>query len=862
AALLGLVAVYGLNRWFARRVLFCLLVGLVSHLWLGLYLHEQYLEVVALHAEEQRAWKAQDEEFSVVPDYHVSQLSPIAPPQSFEKPVDTEPPRESQPLEVEKKAAEHEVVAEQPAPVPQTLPDTPPSPFQIQRADSSVPLQADRAAGLKLSRQSQPERPEPSDPIPQPETPETAPAPAATLSAAEALSAALREDVLTRLQPARQALPPVALSQPGASLPENRRDAVVPSPAELPSTSQSIARSAGPEPSAPEVLPQAAPTPGPATAVPSPATIAAGDTRAARRIDSPAAVAVGPAGSAAPPAALAPSAETDARIGRPMPSPGQRPALESGGVGNPLSRSNRALPAAPADLPAADQMASTGTGAGVRPDTSLDASVEGLTRRTTGTTTDLAIGRVSSDPPAGTMWGDQGAPAAIRRAAVEPSLVSGSSSGGGRQPLARSTYAPAAAMASPGDLVPEMPASGTAPGGTGAPGAALGSAGSQAGSADSLSGTGAGPSRSTAPERMELSGASGLQAGSSPGATAGGVGDGSPSPVAALEPAGEPDGRMPARPSSPTAGSQPQHMATGPAVPIRQPDGPGGLSDLPAPDLGIPNRHARPESVVVHNSPGRFLLDRAAGRPPMDASLMKPPAAAFKQRLPGARNEMAKKYGATEGSDRAVEQGLYFLARCQLPDGRWAIDRLPSGVSDRPAEAGVGEMNADTAATGLALLAFLGKGYTHVNDKYRSQVGAGLRWLVSNQQENGSLFNDQSDQTVYAQFYAHGIATIALGEAYGMTWDEELLEPLQRAIAFTLRAQHPQRGGWRYRAQEETDTSVSGWHLMALKSAQMARLEIPTESLVRVSGWLDLSQGQDGSRYRNNPYAIDNPSQR
>ena len=42
----------------------------------------------------------------------------------------------------------------------------------------------------------------------------------------------------------------------------------------------------------------------------------------------------------------------------------------------------------------------------------------------------------------------------------------------------------------------------------------------------------------------------------------------------------------------------------------------------------------------------------------------------------------------------------------------------------------------------------------------------------------------------------------------------------------------------------------------------MAGVEVPTETLARVSGWLDLAQGQDGSRYRYNPYALDTDAQR
>jgi hypothetical protein len=54
---------------------------------------------------------------------------------------------------------------------------------------------------------------------------------------------------------------------------------------------------------------------------------------------------------------------------------------------------------------------------------------------------------------------------------------------------------------------------------------------------------------------------------------------------------------------------------------------------------------------------------------------------------------------------------------------------------------------------------------------------------------------------------------------------------------------------------------VSGWQLMALKSAQMAGLKVPKASLDRVSGWLDAAQSNDGARYAYNPYAGDTPAQ-
>ncbi len=130
----------------------------------------------------------------------------------------------------------------------------------------------------------------------------------------------------------------------------------------------------------------------------------------------------------------------------------------------------------------------------------------------------------------------------------------------------------------------------------------------------------------------------------------------------------------------------------------------------------------------------------------------------------------------------------------------------------------------------------------------------GLRWLIANQQADGRLFGDETDQTVYAQFYGNGIATIALSEAFGMTWDEDLHEPLKRAIGFILAAQHPERGGWRYLPASSPAVRL-GWKLMALKSSPDGGPGSPQASLEKVSGWLDLAQGKPGARYRYNPYA-------
>jgi hypothetical protein len=158
------------------------------------------------------------------------------------------------------------------------------------------------------------------------------------------------------------------------------------------------------------------------------------------------------------------------------------------------------------------------------------------------------------------------------------------------------------------------------------------------------------------------------------------------------------------------------------------------------------------------------------------------------------------------------------------------------------------------------LLGYLGAGYTHLDDKYRTEINRGIRALIAHQKPDGELF---SGGTKYARLYSQGIATMALCEAYGMTQDPELREPASRAIAFILKAQDPRHGGWRYEPREESDTSVTGWQLMALKSAEMAGLSVPTESLRRIGTWLDYAEapGESG-RSVYNPQSLDTLEQR
>jgi hypothetical protein len=86
-----------------------------------------------------------------------------------------------------------------------------------------------------------------------------------------------------------------------------------------------------------------------------------------------------------------------------------------------------------------------------------------------------------------------------------------------------------------------------------------------------------------------------------------------------------------------------------------------------------------------------------------------------------------------------------------------------------------------------------------------------------------------------------------------MTKDPAFLEPAQLAVDYAVKNQAPE-GGWRYTPGSDTDTSVTGWFVMALQSAMMAGLEVPSTTLDRIMQYLDSVSEADGSRYKYQQY--------
>ncbi|MEC9097310.1 MAG: prenyltransferase/squalene oxidase repeat-containing protein, partial [Planctomycetota bacterium] len=202
----------------------------------------------------------------------------------------------------------------------------------------------------------------------------------------------------------------------------------------------------------------------------------------------------------------------------------------------------------------------------------------------------------------------------------------------------------------------------------------------------------------------------------------------------------------------------------------------------------------------------------------------------------GMKKALLAAYGGTATTENAVEKGLEWLKRNQQRDGMWSLMGPYSDAA--PTENRV-------AATAMALLAYQGHGSTHQYGPYKDVVARAWNALIKKQDAEGNFFLTGGH---HHRLYTHAQATIALCELFGMTRDETLKASAQRALDYCCQSQSPQ-GGWRYAPGGASDTSVTGWFVMALQSGRMAGLKVPATNLDKISAYLDTATTDAGSKY-------------
>jgi len=162
-------------------------------------------------------------------------------------------------------------------------------------------------------------------------------------------------------------------------------------------------------------------------------------------------------------------------------------------------------------------------------------------------------------------------------------------------------------------------------------------------------------------------------------------------------------------------------------------------------------------------------------------------------------------------AEAAIERGLAFLAATQREDGSWP-----------------GQYGGTTGIVASSTLAFMASGHCPGRGRYGANAAKGVQFLLNKAQPDGLIYRSGMPGQ---PMYHHGLATLALAEAWGMTRDRRVQETLKRAVERILASQN-HRGGWRYHPRAaDDDLSVTVMQLMALRAAKDAGVFVPQDTI-------------------------------
>lgn len=267
---------------------------------------------------------------------------------------------------------------------------------------------------------------------------------------------------------------------------------------------------------------------------------------------------------------------------------------------------------------------------------------------------------------------------------------------------------------------------------------------------------------------------------------------------------------------------------------------------------------AAAERVPDQPRPSQVALE--VERPPREVALPDSPrpleATPYRSRFGSEKQVALETFGGGVDTERAVLEGLKYLAAHQREAGHWASAR------DRDAK----YHDVRVGNTALCLLAFLAAGHTPDSDtQFSGTARRAVDYLLGTQLRRNGHFGDTAS-------YGHGIATYALAECYALTRSPSLRVPLERAVARILSQQIPDgyrggerlEGGWGYYYGDGSTydswprVSITSWQVMALEAARLGGIEVDEEALLAagrfIAGSWDAHLG--ALRYSHDPQRL------
>lgn len=176
----------------------------------------------------------------------------------------------------------------------------------------------------------------------------------------------------------------------------------------------------------------------------------------------------------------------------------------------------------------------------------------------------------------------------------------------------------------------------------------------------------------------------------------------------------------------------------------------------------------------------------------------------------------------TEVIKRVVDRGLAYLARAQQADG--------------------GYSGARVGITASCALAFMAHGHLPGRGDYGTNVSRALDFMLDHRTNEGAIYDGGE-----APMYQHGLATLALAEAFGESEDQRLRPAIAAAVDLIVRVQNPQ-GGWRHYLTTTDGAELPGSvvQLMALRAANGAGFSVPPDTIVQGTVYVRDCQNRRG----------------
>ncbi|MCP5524858.1 MAG: terpene cyclase/mutase family protein [Verrucomicrobiales bacterium] len=188
-----------------------------------------------------------------------------------------------------------------------------------------------------------------------------------------------------------------------------------------------------------------------------------------------------------------------------------------------------------------------------------------------------------------------------------------------------------------------------------------------------------------------------------------------------------------------------------------------------------------------------------------------------------------------------TERSLKYLAANQKDDGSWPGQENGPGI------------------TGICVMAFMASGEDPDFGPYAGNLRRAVQSIILNQDPKTGHIAGPG----HGPMYHHGLAMLALSEAYGVVnerllWEgspvpeverRSLGKALELAVrcALTAQQQNPW-GAWRYSPDSrDADTTVSGTVLMGVLGAKNAGIEVPNEAIEKAMDFFRANTMQDGS---------------